>query len=307
MTSMSDVAVSEAGAAAVDLAEQMAREIAQRAEDVGEHLGAEPVGDVTVVHRFACQNPGYVGWAWAVALTSVPGEPTTVDEAWLEPGEGALLAPAWRPWSERVQPGDLGAGDLYPTAADDPRLTAGFTAEDDLDGVVADQPLHPLQWELGLGRLRVLSALGREEAADRWEAGEGGPDSAVSRAAADRCVTCGWLMPLGGSLGQAFGVCAQSMSPSDGRVVSLLHGCGAHSEVVAEPSAAEVVEVVLDEVGFDTVDIADESADDADSAESAEDSDAAAGELVSEEDEIELVVTQEDEHEAGEPQEAEEA
>ena len=56
---------------------------------------------------------------------------------------------------------------------------------------------------------------------------------------------------MGGPLGQAFGVCAQSMSPSDGRVVSFQHGCGAHSQVVAEPSQPEVVEVVLDELGFD--------------------------------------------------------
>jgi len=33
-----------------------------------------------------------------------------------------MLAPDWVPWSDRIQAGDLGVGDLLPTAADDPRL-----------------------------------------------------------------------------------------------------------------------------------------------------------------------------------------
>jgi hypothetical protein len=43
------------------------------------------------------------------------------------------------------------------------------------------------------------------------------------------------------------------MSPSDGRVVSFDHGCGAHSEVVAEPASPDVVEILIDEVGFDEI------------------------------------------------------
>lgn len=244
----------DAGCAeALELAVDAARAVAEDAAHVGDALSILASGELAAVHHFTSEHPGYVGWRWCVALSRVEGGEPTVDEVWLEPGDGALQAPAWQPWSDRVRPGDLGAGDVFPTAADDPRLTAGFTAEDDLESVVADLPLHPLQWQLGLGRERVLSAIGRDDAAERWLSGEGGPDSAVARAATDRCLTCGWLMPIGGQLGQAFGVCAQPMSPSDGRVVSFDHGCGAHSEVVAEPSAVDVVEVVLDEVGFDTV------------------------------------------------------
>src|SRR5690606_41411281 len=33
----------------------------------------------------------------------------------LRPGADALLAPGWVPWRERLQPGDLGVGDLLPT------------------------------------------------------------------------------------------------------------------------------------------------------------------------------------------------
>ena len=35
--------------------------------------------------------------------------------------------------------------------------------------------------------------------------------------------------------GRAFGLCANEFSPSDGKVVSLDHGCGAHSEAEPEP------------------------------------------------------------------------
>jgi hypothetical protein len=39
---------------------------------------------------------------------------------------------------------------------------------------------------------------------------------------------------VGGSLGAVFGVCANGQSPEDGTVVSLDHGCGAHSETAVE-------------------------------------------------------------------------
>jgi hypothetical protein len=35
-------------------------------------------------------------------------------------------------------------------------------------------------------------------------------------------------------MGQLFAVCANLMSPADGRIVALSFGCGAHSEVEAE-------------------------------------------------------------------------
>ena len=37
---------------------------------------------------------------------------------------------------------------------------------------------------------------------------------------------------------QLFGVCANVYAPDDGKVVSLDHGCGAHSEVVADAASA---------------------------------------------------------------------
>jgi len=47
---------------------------------------------------------------------------------------------------------------------------------------------------------------------------------------------CGFYLPLAGSLRPAFGVCGNVYAPDDGQVVSVDHGCGAHSEVLVEPT-----------------------------------------------------------------------
>jgi hypothetical protein len=164
-----------------------------------------------------------------------------VDESVLLPGPEALLAPVWLPWAERVRPGDLGAGDLLPPIPDDPRLVPAY-ADD------ADDDVIELGFEIGLGRVRVLSRDGRLDAADRWVAGEGGPDTPMARQAPARCGTCGFLVPVSGSLRAAFGVCANEYSSADGRAVSVEYGCGAHSETtIVVPSLSEPSGVVFDD------------------------------------------------------------
>jgi hypothetical protein len=56
---------------------------------------------------------------------------------------------------------------------------------------------------------------------------------------------------MAGSMRQLFGVCTNEYSPSDGRVVSFDHGCGAHSEVAVVPGTAGAPDPVVDEIGFD--------------------------------------------------------
>lgn len=205
-------------------------------EYVGEHVGLVAEEDLLVTHHFASTLPGYVGWYWAVSLVRAPEEQdATVAEVVLLPGAEALLAPSWVPWSERLQPGDLGPGDLLPGRPDDQRLVPAYasTEDEDVDRVV---------FELGLGRERVLSRDGRAEAAERWYDGEWGPDTAMARQAPGACGTCGFMIPLAGSLQGGFGACGNDMSPADGRVVSVEYGCGAHSQVEVEvPSLAEPV------------------------------------------------------------------
>jgi hypothetical protein len=61
-------------------------------------------------------------------------------------------------------------------------------------------------------------------------------------------------VPMAGALRAVFGVCANAWSPSDGQVVSLDHGCGAHSESDAPPDdAAAHGAPIVDEFAVDIV------------------------------------------------------
>ncbi len=215
------------GVRAADVAREALLE-AVGASDVGEHLGHQAEGERVVTHYFACARPGYRGWRWAVTVARAPRQKSvTVDEVVLLPGDDAILAPAWVPWRERIQPGDLSPGDLLPPEDDDPRLVPGYTAGDE---VVDQDAVKEVADEVGLGRHRVLSLEGRELAAQRWYDGTHGPDAPIAQSAPAPCVTCGFLVRMAGPLSQAFGVCANAHANDDGRVVSFDHGCGAHSE-----------------------------------------------------------------------------
>ncbi|GAA4365890.1 DUF3027 domain-containing protein [Actinomadura sp. NPDC048032] len=239
-------AVDSACAEAVDLAREAAEETAGQTQ-VGEHLGLRAEGDRVVTHYFVCLDPAYTGWRWAVTVTRASrARNVTVSECVLLPGDDALLAPPWVPWLERLRPGDLGPGDLLPTAPDDVRLAPGFTQVDESTD-------RETQWELGLGRVRVLSREGRDEAAARWYDGVAGPRAPIAASAPAQCSTCGFYVVLAGALRQVFGVCANEYAPDDGRVVSADHGCGAHSEAVSLPAVSEHNPPVIDELGYEVV------------------------------------------------------
>jgi len=241
----------EACAQAADLARAAAEELAGPGR-VGPHAGAEAEGDRVVTHLFACLDPAYTGWHWAVTVSrAARSKSVTVSESVLLPGTGSLLAPEWIPWSNRVRPGDLGVGDLLPSGSDDERLVPVVMLEGD-DGV------RGLDWdessETGAGRARVLSAIGRDATALRWYSSEHGPGTPLASAAPGPCMTCGFLVRLGGPRGRMFGACANEFAPDDGQVVSLDHGCGAHSDAVTPTGSYDIPSPVIDEIGFDLVD-----------------------------------------------------
>jgi hypothetical protein len=198
------------------------------AGDVGEHLGEQAESAKVVTHQFACTKLGYRGWRWSVTVARAPRQKTvTVDEVVLLPGDDAVLAPEWVPYRERIRPGDLGPGDLLPTEEDDARLVPSFTAGDE---IVDQDSVKEVADELGFGRVRVLSVEGRDLAAERWYDGSHGPEAPIAQSAPAPCESCGFLVKLTGPLGRLFGVCANAFANDDGRVVSIDHGCGAHSE-----------------------------------------------------------------------------
>ncbi|MGA9345843.1 MAG: DUF3027 domain-containing protein [Nocardioidaceae bacterium] len=204
---------------------------------VGVHIGCEAEAERVVTQFFESEQPGYADWRWAVTVTRAPRQKqVTINEIVLLPGESSLVAPEWVPYKERVGKDDLGPGDLLPVADDDPRLVPGYLVGDAALDAAAAREQREVSREVGLGRELVLSVNGRDLAADRWYAGDSGPDAPIAQAAPARCGTCGFLVRIEGPLSSVFGVCANGSAPSDGQVVSFDHGCGAHSDVRTEPS-----------------------------------------------------------------------
>ncbi|WP_221585854.1 DUF3027 domain-containing protein [Microbacterium sp. G2-8] len=85
-----------------DLARSALFEITPEAT-VGEPAGYRAHDDGVVSLRFANEMPGYPGWFWTVSVAAVEGEDPTVLEAELLPGDEALVAPEWIPWSQRLE------------------------------------------------------------------------------------------------------------------------------------------------------------------------------------------------------------
>lgn len=249
---------------------------------VGEHVEVVVEGDRVVTHLFECKEFGYRGWRWAVTVARASrAKVVTLDETVLLPGPDALLAPEWVPWSERLRPGDMGPGDLLPTDAEDLRLEPGYSGEEEpppnsivsqemaelveaedaevTAGPPAELPVPPARGsiaavaeELGMRRARVLSRYGLHVAADRWDEAYGAK-TPMAQAAPAACVSCGFLVRIGGSLGQAFGICGNEFGPADGHVVSLSYGCGGHSEAAVMPKPPRPAPPVLDETRIDVL------------------------------------------------------
>ena len=113
--------------------------------------------------------------------------------------------------------------DVHEQEVDDQVSFGAQTSSDDLDEAVD---------RFALTRRHLMTPEARSATAKRWYEGQHGPKSLSTRTAKGKaCETCGFMIPLAGDLGTMFGVCANRWSPDDGRVVSLDHGCGEHSEI----------------------------------------------------------------------------
>lgn len=211
----------------LELARSAAIADAGNSELVGADVSVEIDDDGRVeTYLFEAHLAGYKGWRWCVTIAKVDkkSEPTICDVVVL-PGPDALLAPEWVAYRDRIQPGDVGVGDIVPSSLDDTRLVPS------VHSLIADEDLDAMQvFDLGLGRARVMSIEGRDQASKRWYESDRGPQSPIAQAAPKPCSSCAFFVPISGSLRASFGVCANAISPEDARVVSVDHGCGAHSE-----------------------------------------------------------------------------
>ena len=212
---------------AEELARSAALGDAEKPSQVGNFISVEFDDENRVAsYLFEADIAGYQGWRWCVTVAKVDAsaQPTVCDVVIL-PGPDSLLAPEWIEYKDRILPEDIAPGVIVPSVLDDTRLVPGANA------LIQDEDLDATQiYELGLARPRVLSIEGRDQASKRWYAGDRGPNTPLAQNAPNPCHSCGFLIPIAGSLRASFGVCANAIAPDDARVVSVDHGCGAHSE-----------------------------------------------------------------------------
>ena len=185
----------------------------------------------------ALMPPAWVPWKDRLLPTdlsvtdSIGTEP---DDSRLEDGfrrtEPSAAAPT--PDADQAQAKEQ-SEDGRTQAEDDVSVQTGDTTDNPEDAsVTSAQDLEDSVEEFMLSRRHVLSPLGRDQTAKRWYEGPHGPKALSTKTAAGNlCSTCGFFVPLKGDFDRMFGVCANKWSPDDGRVVSLDHGCGEHSEI----------------------------------------------------------------------------
>lgn len=250
----------------VSLAYAVAVDTAGDVDAVGPYVTQQDIGDGVTDFRFEAHNVGYEGWQWSVTLFhDEEADRWTVDESSIIPTEHALLPPQWVPWKDRLLPSDLSVTDSIGTESDDDRLVDGVNERTvtEVETTVAEDgsttdssDLHEAIETFDLSRRRVLSPLGRTQTAQRWYDGPHGPKSLSTKTAeGHHCSTCGFLIPLQSDLGTMFGVCANRWSPDDGRIVSLDHGCGEHSQIEPpEPGSLWIqTKPAYDDVHIDVV------------------------------------------------------
>lgn len=207
------------GPRAVETAREALDDVA--GDQVGEHIGVTGLTRNVATHRFAADVPGYTGWEWQAVLACADGSDwVTVNEVALVPATGALEAPDWVPYSERLRPGDLGPGDILELSPDDERVTDDSFSR------------HAVTFT-GRETKKYLTVKGLEDAEKRWRTGDFGPNSEFAEKATLSCRTCAFYLPLGEPVGENFGICANEYS-ADGHVVASSYGCGAHSDVTAQ-------------------------------------------------------------------------
>jgi len=144
-------------AAVTPIDETVARELALAAlheitpaATVGEFVDSSTDAEGVLTVRFGNRMPGYPGWFWTVSLAQVDESAPTVLEAELMPGEGALTAPDWLPWAERLaeyqaaQAALAAEGLATDELEDDEELEDELDDVDDLDAADFDEDASPI-------------------------------------------------------------------------------------------------------------------------------------------------------------------
>ena len=129
-----------------DLALEALREITP-ASTIGDPADYRVEAEGIVSLRFHNRLSGYPGWFWTVSLARLEDAEPTVLEVELLPGDGALLAPDWVPWAERLADYQAAQAALAESVlvgeSDDDELDE-LDDVDDLDAADFDQDGSPI-------------------------------------------------------------------------------------------------------------------------------------------------------------------
>ena len=139
MTSTPDPRLLEAH----DLARAALIEITPEAT-IGDPAGHLVEDDGVISLLFENRLHGYPGWYWTVSIARVGDEEPTVLEAELLPREGALLAPDWVPWAERLADYHAVQAAAGESAEGDEEVDDDFADVDDLDAADFDADGSPI-------------------------------------------------------------------------------------------------------------------------------------------------------------------
>lgn len=150
--------------------EQLAREAladVTPAGTFGDLLSETAEEDGVYTLLFAATMGGYPGWHWTVSVAELADETPTVLETELMPGEGALLAPDWVPWSERLE--EYRAAQAAAGEPDESLIDAEDDDDDDHDEPELDEGIDFED--------SALLAVGEDEQHEpEPEAEDGGPE-----------------------------------------------------------------------------------------------------------------------------------
>ena len=117
-----------------ELALAALREITPAAT-IGEPAETTLHDDGVLTLRFQNRLSGYPGWFWTVSLAQVEDAAPTVLEVELIPGDGALIAPDWLPWAERLAEYQATQAALAAEGLATDDLVTGDEDDEDLDDV----------------------------------------------------------------------------------------------------------------------------------------------------------------------------
>jgi hypothetical protein len=119
---------------------EVAAKAAAAPRELGSFIESIEEGEGIATYFWAANQPGYVGWRWAVTIAQLdPATEPTLCEVMLISGEEALSAPKWVPWSERLADYQALQAELEKQAALD--AEEAITEEESVDEESAEEEL----------------------------------------------------------------------------------------------------------------------------------------------------------------------